>query len=56
VPFDIIRGECDVLVAIDPDTDQEADGDRDISVFQAMLSSYANTRKSLSGRSKKHAR
>ncbi len=48
VPFDIIRGECDVLAAIDPDTDQEIDGDRDIGVFQAMLSSYANTRKSLS--------
>jgi NTE family protein len=48
VPFDIIRGECDVLVAIDPDTDQEVDGDREIGVFQAMLSSHANTRKSLS--------
>lgn len=48
VPFDILRDECDVLVAIDPDTDQDIVEDRDIGVFQAMLCSHANTKKSLS--------
>lgn len=47
VPFDIIRDECDVLAAIDPNVDQDIESGRDLSVFQAMMCSHANTRKSL---------
>ncbi|MGI5849520.1 MAG: patatin-like phospholipase family protein [Christensenellales bacterium] len=48
VPFDIIRDECDVLVGIDPDINQAADGKGDeLSVFPAMMSAYSAMKKSL---------
>lgn len=48
VPFDVIRADCEVLAAIEPCADLSLEGKgRDITVFEAMMNSYASMRKSL---------
>ena len=46
VPFDVIRDDCDVLVAIDPSVNQDISL-QGSGVFAALLSSYDAARKSL---------
>lgn len=46
VPFDIIRDDCDVLVAIDPSVNQDASGGVP-SVFSTLLGAYDASKKSL---------
>lgn len=46
VPFDIIREECDILVAIDPSVNQDM-GLQGSGVFSALMSAYDAARKSL---------
>lgn len=49
VPFDIIRGDCDVLVAIDPEIDpgDEDDGKLSPFVFPALLGAISAAKKAL---------
>ena len=49
MPFDIIRDDCEVLVAIETDT-KDAEGEivKDLSVFPAMMGSYINAKRALS--------
>lgn len=46
IPFDIIRGECDILAAIGPETDEERQNAQ-ANVFNAIMAAYNATRKSL---------
>jgi len=46
VPFDVIREDCDVLVAIDPSVNQDA-GVQGQGVFGMLLSAYDAAKKSL---------
>lgn len=49
VPFDVIRGECEVLAAIEPCADQKLEvKDMYIGVFEAMMNACDNSKKSLS--------
>jgi NTE family protein len=57
VPFDIIRNDCEVLVSIEPDT-QETEGEnvKDFSVFPAMMGSYINAKRALSREKQKNCK
>jgi NTE family protein len=46
VPFDVIREDCDVLVAIDPSVNQDM-GAQGTGVFGMLLSAYDAAKKSL---------
>ena len=47
LPFDVIRGDCDVLAAIDPAVNQALDDKGDYTVFSTMMSAYNAMKKSL---------
>lgn len=57
VPFDIIRDDCEVLVAIEPDTkEEEGENVKDLSVFPAIMGSYINAKRALSREKQKNCK
>ena len=52
IPFDVIRDDCDILVAIDPCIHQNADAG-DLYVFNAFVGAYAAAKKALDAEKRK---